>query len=52
MYTCRLHWKELLLAGMTLSESDLMYVLTLLRSSDRPMTTDELVAALRQRAGV
>lgn len=34
----------------TLSESDLMYLLTLLRSSDQPMTTHELVQALQERA--
>lgn len=38
------------MAAVTLNETDLMYLLTLLRSSDRPLTTDELVAALRQRA--
>jgi hypothetical protein len=36
---------------LTLNDSDLMYLLTLLRSSDKPLTTAELVAALRQRAG-
>ncbi len=35
---------------LTLSESDLMYLLTLLRSSDVPMTTTELVQALQERA--
>ncbi len=35
---------------LTLSDSDRMYLLTLLRSSDQPMTTHELVAALRERA--
>lgn len=34
----------------TLSESDVMYLLTLLRSSDLPMTTAELVQALQERA--
>jgi predicted transcriptional regulator len=38
------------LANLSLSDTDLYHLLTLLRSSDRPMTTDELVAALRQRA--
>lgn len=35
---------------MTLSESDMMYLLTLLRSSDQPMTTEQLVQALKERA--
>lgn len=35
---------------LTLSESDRMYLLTLLRSSDQPMTTAELVLALQERA--
>lgn len=35
---------------LTLNESDLMYLLTLLRSSDQPMTTSELVEALQERA--
>lgn len=39
------------MAGVTLSESDLMYLLTLLRSSDKPMTTAQLVEALKSRAG-
>jgi hypothetical protein len=37
--------------AVTLNDSDLMYVLTLLRSSETPLTTAELVAALRARAG-
>jgi hypothetical protein len=37
--------------SMTLSDSDLMYLLTLLRSSDQPMTTAELVQAIKERAG-
>ena len=37
------------MANMTLSETDLTYLLTLLRSSDRPLSTEELVAALRAR---
>jgi len=37
------------MAALTLSDSDLLHVLTLLRSADRPMTTDDLVQALRQR---
>lgn len=39
------------MATLTLGELDMQFLLTLLRASDRPMTTDELVAALRQRAG-
>jgi predicted transcriptional regulator len=35
---------------MTLTDADLTYLLTLLRSSDRPMTTEELAQALRERA--
>jgi predicted transcriptional regulator len=35
---------------LTLSESDLMYLLTLLRSNDQPMTTSDLVHALQERA--
>jgi hypothetical protein len=38
------------MAIMALSDSDLMYLLTLLRSSDRPMTTEQLVQALKDRA--
>ncbi len=37
------------MASKTLSDSDLMYLLTLLRSSDQPMTTEQLVAALKSR---
>ena len=37
------------MASKVLSDADLMYLLTLLRSSDRPMTTEELVAALKSR---
>lgn len=36
--------------AVTLTESDLLYLLTLLRSSDTSLTTDELVTALRARA--
>ena len=39
------------MAAVTLTESDLMYLLTLVRSSDTPLTTAQLVAALRERAG-
>ena len=39
------------MASITLTESDLMYLLTLLRSSDSPISTLALVAALRERAG-
>lgn len=35
---------------MTLSDSDVMYLLTLLRSSEQPMSTEQLVQALKQRA--
>ncbi|GEM_PF-2446733 len=35
---------------LTLSEPDLTYLLTLLRSRDEPFTTEELIAALRERA--
>ena len=34
---------------MTLNDSDLMYLLTVLRSSDQPMTTEQLVQALKER---
>ena len=34
---------------MTLSDSDLMYLLTLLRSSEQPMTTEQLIQALKER---
>lgn len=33
-----------------LSDEDLTYLLFLLRNADRPMTTADLVQALRQRA--
>lgn len=39
------------MANMTLSDVDLSTLLTLLRGSDRPLSTDELVAALRERTG-
>ncbi len=39
------------MATMTLSDSDVMYLLTLLRSSDRPMSTEQLVQALKERSG-
>ena len=38
------------MAAMTLTESDLLFIQTLLRSSDRPITTAELAEALRQRS--
>jgi hypothetical protein len=34
---------------LALSESDLLYLLTLLRSSDLPMSTEQLVKGLRAR---
>ena len=37
------------MATMTLSESDMMYLQTLLRSSEQPMSTAQLVEALRER---
>jgi hypothetical protein len=37
-------------ATATLSDSDLMYLLTLLRSSEQPLTTEQLIQALRERA--
>jgi hypothetical protein len=37
-------------ASMSLSDADLMYLLTLIRSSERPISTKELVDALKQRA--
>ncbi len=37
------------MATQTLADSDLMYLLTVLRSSDQPMTTQQLVDALRER---
>jgi hypothetical protein len=36
---------------MTLKDVDLMYLLTLLRSSDVPMSTEQLIQALKERAG-
>jgi hypothetical protein len=50
MYTFRLRGKERLMAAVILTDSDLMYLLTLLRSSDRPLTTAELIVALRARS--
>lgn len=38
------------MAATTLSDSDLMYLLTILRSSDHPMTTQQLVDALKGRS--
>jgi hypothetical protein len=35
---------------MALSDSDVMYLLTLLRSSEQPMSTEQLVQALKDRA--
>ena len=34
---------------MALSDSDVMYLLTLLRSSEQPMSTEQLVQALKDR---
>jgi len=34
---------------MTLNDSDLMYLLTLLRSSEQPMSTAQLIEALKER---
>jgi hypothetical protein len=34
---------------MALSDSDLMYLLTLLRSSEQPMSTEQLIQALKER---
>jgi hypothetical protein len=34
---------------MALSDSDMMYLLTLLRSSEQQMSTEELVKALKER---
>lgn len=34
---------------MALSDSDVMYLLTLLRSSEQPMSTEQLVQALKER---
>lgn len=34
---------------MALNDSDLMYLLTLLRSSEQPMSTEQLVQALKDR---
>jgi hypothetical protein len=35
---------------MTLSDSDVMYLLTLLRSSEQPLSTEQLVQALKDRS--
>jgi hypothetical protein len=35
---------------MALSDSDVMYLLTLLRSSEQPMSTEQLVQAIKDRA--
>lgn len=35
---------------MALSDSDLMFLLTLLRSSEQPMSTEQLVKALKDRS--
>jgi hypothetical protein len=37
------------MSGMTLSDADLEFVLAVLRSSDRPIATEELIQALRER---
>ena len=42
--------KEERVPAATLSDSDLMYLLTLLRSNEQPMTTEQLVQALRERS--
>jgi hypothetical protein len=34
---------------MALSDSDLMYLLTLIRSSEQPLSTAQLVQALKDR---
>lgn len=34
---------------MALSDSDMMYLLTLLRSSEQPMSTEQLLQALKDR---
>ena len=34
---------------MALSDSDVMYLLTLLRSSEQPISTEQLVQALKDR---
>jgi hypothetical protein len=35
---------------MTLSDSDVMYLLTLLRSGELPMSTEQLLQALKERS--
>lgn len=37
------------MASMALNDSDVMYLLTLLRSSEQPMSTEQLVQALKDR---
>lgn len=39
------------MVGVRLNEEHLTYLLLLLRNSTRPMTTAELVQALRERLG-
>jgi len=39
------------LARITLSDEDVAYLLTLLRNSAQPMTTQQLIDALRQQPG-
>ena len=38
-------------ATIRLSDEDMAYLLTLLRNATQPMTTQQLIAALRQQAG-
>jgi hypothetical protein len=40
----------MLMATNTLSDSDLMFLLTIIRSSDQPMTTQQLIDALKGRS--
>jgi hypothetical protein len=42
--------KEETVAAQTLSDADLMYLMTIIRSSEQPMTTAQLVQALRERS--
>lgn len=36
---------------LQLNEEDIAYVLTLLRNASSPLTTEQVIEALRQRAG-
>jgi hypothetical protein len=38
------------MAAVILSDADLMYLMTLIRSSDHPLTTKQLVDALKTRS--